>query len=221
MLRALHALPRHRRPGDRRQLRPRRLPDVDRGRRARGRASRGRSPATTASSSCRRSRCEVDGERARRVNDVVVDERRRSAGWSSSAGRSAARTSARMPCDGLICSTPSGSTAYNLSNGGPVLVWGLDAMAVTFVAPHSLHARPLVVAARTATLDRRRTARADVRGDGARRRPPASASSSRGQQRRRARSAPARSLLATLPGADVLPPLRRHLRTASGYRTES
>ncbi|MDQ3777737.1 MAG: NAD(+)/NADH kinase [Actinomycetota bacterium] len=50
-----------------------------------------------------------------------------------------------VPCDGLIACTPSGSTAYNLSNGGPVLVWGLDAMAVTFVAPHSLHARPLVV----------------------------------------------------------------------------
>jgi NAD+ kinase len=50
-----------------------------------------------------------------------------------------------LPCDGLICSTPSGSTAYNLSNGGPVLVWGLEAMAVTFVAPHSLDARPLVV----------------------------------------------------------------------------
>ena len=45
----------------------------------------------------------------------------------------------------MICSTPSGSTAYNFSNGGPVLVWGLDAMAVTFVAPHSLNARPLVV----------------------------------------------------------------------------
>ena len=50
-----------------------------------------------------------------------------------------------LRCDGLICATPSGSTAYNLSNGGPVLVWGLDAMAVTFVAPHSLQARPLVV----------------------------------------------------------------------------
>jgi NAD+ kinase len=50
-----------------------------------------------------------------------------------------------VPCDGLICCTPSGSTAYNLSGGGPVLVWGLDAMAVTFVAPHSLHVRPLVV----------------------------------------------------------------------------
>ena len=50
-----------------------------------------------------------------------------------------------QPCDGLISATPTGSTAYNLSNGGPVLVWGLEAMAVTFVAPHSLHARPLVV----------------------------------------------------------------------------
>jgi NAD+ kinase len=48
-------------------------------------------------------------------------------------------------CDGVVCSTPSGSTGYNFSNGGPVLVWGLDAMAVTFVAPHSLNARPLVV----------------------------------------------------------------------------
>jgi NAD+ kinase len=50
-----------------------------------------------------------------------------------------------QPCDGLICATPSGSTAYNLSNGGPVLVWGLEAMVVTFVAPHSLSARPIVV----------------------------------------------------------------------------
>jgi NAD+ kinase len=50
-----------------------------------------------------------------------------------------------QPCDGIICAAPAGSTAYNLSNGGPVLVWGLEAMAVSFVAPHSLHARPLVV----------------------------------------------------------------------------
>ena len=64
-----------------------------------------------------------------------------------------------VPCDGMICSTPSGSTAYNLSNGGPVLSRALDAMAVTFIAPHSLHARPLVLprgaelAVRNATPD--------------------------------------------------------------------
>jgi NAD+ kinase len=51
----------------------------------------------------------------------------------------------RQSCDGLIAATPAGSTAYNLSNGGPVLVWGLDALVLTFVAPHSLHIRPLVV----------------------------------------------------------------------------
>lgn len=48
-------------------------------------------------------------------------------------------------CDGVICASPSGSTAYNLSNGGPVLMWGLEAIALTYVAAHSLHARPLVI----------------------------------------------------------------------------
>ncbi|HSB40054.1 MAG TPA: NAD(+)/NADH kinase [Gaiellaceae bacterium] len=78
------------------------------------------------------------------VNDVVVTSstlgRMIELGWAIGG-----EDLGQLPCDGLICSTPSGSTAYNLSNGGPVLVWGLDAMALTFVAPHSLHARPLVV----------------------------------------------------------------------------
>src|SRR6266511_4325280 len=50
-----------------------------------------------------------------------------------------------VPCDAVILATPSGSTAYNLSNNGPVLMWGIDALTVSFVAPHSMHARPLVV----------------------------------------------------------------------------
>jgi NAD+ kinase len=87
---------------------------------------------------------EIDGERRAGVNDVVITSsilgRMVELGWA--VGN---EDLGRQPCDGVVCSTPSGSTAYNLSNGGPVLVWGLDAMAVTFVAPHSLHARPLVV----------------------------------------------------------------------------
>jgi NAD+ kinase len=87
---------------------------------------------------------DADGQRAAAINDAVV--------LSGIRGRMVELAWAVggedlgvQPCDGLICATPSGSTAYNLSNGGPVLVRGLDALAVTFIAPHSLHARPMVV----------------------------------------------------------------------------
>jgi NAD+ kinase len=62
-----------------------------------------------------------------------------------------------LACDGVICAAPSGSTAYNLSNGGPVLAWGLDAMAITFIAPHSLNARPLVIGPETDVVIRNRS----------------------------------------------------------------
>lgn len=52
----------------------------------------------------------------------------------------------RVRCDGLVISTPAGSTGYNLANGGPVMAWGVSGMAVSFIAPHSLTARALVVA---------------------------------------------------------------------------
>jgi len=87
---------------------------------------------------------DLGGERHVAVNDVVAA--------SSVIGRMVhlawgigGEELGVLPCDGIICSTPSGSTAYNLSNGGPVLVWGIDAMTVTFIAPHALDARPLVV----------------------------------------------------------------------------
>jgi NAD+ kinase len=49
-------------------------------------------------------------------------------------------------CDGVVVSTPAGSTGYNLANGGPVLAWGVEGFVVSFIAPHSLTARALVVA---------------------------------------------------------------------------
>jgi NAD+ kinase len=49
-------------------------------------------------------------------------------------------------CDGLVIATPAGSTGYNLANGGPVLAWGVEGYVVSFIAPHSLTARALVVA---------------------------------------------------------------------------
>jgi NAD+ kinase len=48
--------------------------------------------------------------------------------------------------DGLVLATPAGSTGYNLANGGPVMAWGVEGFAVSFIAPHSLTARALVVA---------------------------------------------------------------------------
>jgi len=52
----------------------------------------------------------------------------------------------RVRCDGLVVSTPAGSTGYNLANGGPVLAWGVEGYVVSFIAPHSFTARALVVA---------------------------------------------------------------------------
>ncbi len=52
----------------------------------------------------------------------------------------------RVRCDGLVVSTPVGSTGYNLANGGPVLAWGVEGYVVSFIAPHTLTARALVVA---------------------------------------------------------------------------
>jgi NAD+ kinase len=86
----------------------------------------------------------LSGDEQVAVNDVVVTSaqpgRMVELGWEVGGFELGSQ-----PCDGLICCTPSGSTAYNLSNGGPVMMWGLEAMAITFVAPHSLHARPLVL----------------------------------------------------------------------------
>jgi NAD+ kinase len=55
---------------------------------------------------------------------------------------------ARARCDGLVVSTPVGSTGYNLANGGPVVAWGVEGYIVSYIAPHTLTARTLVAATR-------------------------------------------------------------------------
>lgn len=49
-------------------------------------------------------------------------------------------------CDGLVAATATGSTGYNLANNGPILAWGVEGYVVSYIAPHSLTARALVVA---------------------------------------------------------------------------
>jgi NAD+ kinase len=137
---------------------------------------------------------DVDGERRPAVNDVVAH--------GAALGRMVELAWAvdgedlgTVACDGIVCCTPSGSTAYNLSSGGPLLSWGLDAMAITFIAPHSLHARPLVVprGAELVVVNRTRAVSVTVLVDGN------AVADIGSDQEVRVRLGEAKSLLATLP----------------------
>jgi NAD+ kinase len=108
-----------------------------------------------------------DGGRWLAINDVSVHRQpgRRVADLSYAVGGDEV---GRVRCDGLVVATPAGSTGYNLANGGPVMAWGVAGSAVSFIAPHSLTARSLVVSPDDAVVihNRSREESVDVSVDG-------------------------------------------------------
>src|SRR5947209_2719981 len=88
---------------------------------------------------------QIEGQRRIGVNDISFH--RQSGARVATLGYSVGGEQlGRVRCDGLVAATPVGSTGYNLANGGPVLAWGVEGFVVSFIAPHTLTARALVVA---------------------------------------------------------------------------
>ncbi len=88
---------------------------------------------------------EVGGASRVALNDVSVT-RRPHERLAELSYKIAGEEVGHVRCDGLVAATPAGSTGYNLANQGPILAWGVKGYVVSYVAPHSLTARALVVA---------------------------------------------------------------------------
>ena len=84
------------------------------------------------------------GEQNCALNDVAVLKRDTASMISIRASINGQHLNTYQ-ADGLIISTPTGSTAYSLSNGGPIIVPGTKVLSMTAVAPHSLNVRPIVL----------------------------------------------------------------------------
>ncbi|HMT04866.1 MAG: NAD(+)/NADH kinase [Solirubrobacterales bacterium] len=87
----------------------------------------------------------LNGETHTALNDVSFSRRPRG-GVAELSYRIAGEEVGHVRCDGLVASTATGSTGYNLANHGPILAWGVAGYAVSYIAPHTLTARALVVA---------------------------------------------------------------------------
>ncbi len=86
-----------------------------------------------------------NGEERVGLNDISF-HRRAHGRVAELAFRLGGQEVGHVRCDGLVAATPAGSTGYNLANSGPILAWGVEGYVVSFIAPHTLTARPLVVA---------------------------------------------------------------------------
>jgi NAD+ kinase len=84
------------------------------------------------------------GRRFAGVNDVVLSRIEPRRVLNIAYGISGTHVG-EMFCDGMIIASPSGSTAYNLSCDGPLVVWDARVLVLNFIAPHSLGFRPLVL----------------------------------------------------------------------------
>ena len=87
----------------------------------------------------------MDGTVSTGLNDVSFSRRPRG-GVAELSYRIADEEVGHVRCDGLVAATSTGSTGYNLANNGPILAWGVDGYVVSYIAPHTLTARALVVA---------------------------------------------------------------------------
>jgi NAD+ kinase len=87
----------------------------------------------------------IDAETPLALNDVSLI-RRPHGRVAELSYRLGGKEVGHVRCDGLVAATPAGSTGYNLANQGPILAWGVEGYVVSFIAPHTLTARPLVVA---------------------------------------------------------------------------
>jgi NAD+ kinase len=155
----------------------------------------------------RRMVIEVDEGRTFAINDVVIHRSPNPALVELSVWVDGSWVNSFL-ADGLILSTPGGSTAYNLAAGGPIVTPGIDAIVMTPICPHTISNRPVILPARAKIEVQvaRARAPAEVAVDGIPDRPLDQ------EQRLRLSLSPRTFNLVSLPGRDYFQILRSKLQ---------